>query len=134
MAYLRECRTLAKHYLKGNEKEAEAFIKLMQQEFLCPNDAKRQLDKFVKKLKYIQIIEPRFIATQKHTTSGRPEAAQKPSISSYRLQDIVACSLLNKLADALLVIRIRIRLTCFFNFFILPLINKMLKSHHYPRK
>ncbi|MBS4166523.1 hypothetical protein NEOC65_001612 [Neochlamydia sp. AcF65] len=27
-AYPRECRTLAKHYLKGNEKEAQAFIKL----------------------------------------------------------------------------------------------------------
>ncbi|KIC72955.1 hypothetical protein DB41_JY00030, partial [Neochlamydia sp. TUME1] len=39
------------------EKEAKAFTKLMQQEFSCPNVTKRQLDKFVKKLKYIQIIE-----------------------------------------------------------------------------
>jgi transposase len=29
-AYQRECRTLAKHYLKGSEKESKAFIKLMQ--------------------------------------------------------------------------------------------------------
>jgi transposase len=29
-AYQRECRTLAKHYLKDSEKEAKAFIKLMQ--------------------------------------------------------------------------------------------------------
>ncbi|KIC75196.1 hypothetical protein DB42_AN00510 [Neochlamydia sp. EPS4] len=58
----------------------------MQQEFSCLNDAKCQLDKLVKKLKYIQIIEPQVIATQKNTTSGRPKAEQKPSISSYRLQ------------------------------------------------
>ncbi|MBS4167219.1 hypothetical protein NEOC65_002325 [Neochlamydia sp. AcF65] len=51
-------------------------------------------------MKYIQIIEPRFIATQKYTTSGRPKAKQKSSISSYYLQGIVACSLLNKLAAA----------------------------------
>ncbi|KIC72724.1 hypothetical protein DB41_KD00240 [Neochlamydia sp. TUME1] len=41
---------LAKHYLKGSEKEAKAFIKLMQQEFSCPSDAKRKLDKFAKKI------------------------------------------------------------------------------------
>ncbi|BBI16464.1 hypothetical protein [Neochlamydia sp. S13] len=87
------------------KKEAKAFIKLMHQEFSCPNDAKRQLDKFVKKFKYIQIVEPQFIATQKHTMSSRPKAEQKPSISSYRLQSILACSLLNKLADTLLVIK-----------------------------
>ncbi|MBS4166592.1 MULTISPECIES: hypothetical protein [unclassified Neochlamydia] len=45
---LRACRTLAKHYLKGSEKEAKVFIKLMQQEFSCPNVAKRLLDNFVK--------------------------------------------------------------------------------------
>jgi transposase len=38
-AYQRECHTLAKHYLKDGEKEAKAFINLMQQEFSCPNDA-----------------------------------------------------------------------------------------------
>ncbi|MBS4169799.1 hypothetical protein [Neochlamydia sp. AcF95] len=106
----------------------------MQQEFSCPSDAKRQLDKLAKKLKYIQIIKPQVIATQKHAKSVRPKAKQKTSISSYRLQDTVACSLLNKLADALLVIRIRIVLTCLFNFFILPLKIKMIKGHHYPRK
>jgi hypothetical protein len=41
---------LAKHYLKGSEKEAKAFTKLVQQEFSCPSDAKRQLDKFAKKI------------------------------------------------------------------------------------
>ncbi|MBS4166522.1 hypothetical protein NEOC65_001611 [Neochlamydia sp. AcF65] len=66
-------------------------------------------------------MELRCIANQTHTTSNRPKAEQKPFISSYRLQDIISCSLLNKLADTPLVIRIRIRLTCFFNFFILPL-------------
>ncbi|BBI17773.1 hypothetical protein [Neochlamydia sp. S13] len=71
----------------------------MQQEFSCPSDAKRQLDKFVKKLKYIQIIESEVIATQKHATPGRPKAEQKSSTSSYHLQGTVACSLLNKLAD-----------------------------------
>ncbi|KIC73272.1 Transposase, IS4 family protein [Neochlamydia sp. EPS4] len=95
-AYQRECRTLAKHYLKGSEKESKAFFKFIKQEFSCPNDAKRQLDKLVKKLKYIQIIEPQVIATQKHTTSGRPKAGQAPSILSYRLEGTVACSLLNK--------------------------------------
>ncbi|KIC71718.1 hypothetical protein DB41_AQ00090 [Neochlamydia sp. TUME1] len=40
------------------------------------------------------------IATQKHATSGRPKAEQKPSISSYHLQGTVTCSLLNKLANA----------------------------------
>ncbi|KIC75466.1 hypothetical protein DB42_AC00720 [Neochlamydia sp. EPS4] len=39
------------------------------------------------------------IAIQKHTTSSRPKPEQKPSTSSYRLQGIVDCSLLNKLAD-----------------------------------
>ncbi|KIC72954.1 hypothetical protein DB41_JY00020 [Neochlamydia sp. TUME1] len=39
------------------------------------------------------------IATQKHSTSSRRKAEQKPSTSSYRLQGIVDCSLLNKLAD-----------------------------------
>jgi transposase len=95
-AYQRECRTLAKHYLKGSEKESKAFFKFIKQEFSCPNDAKRQLDKFAKKLKYIQIIEPQVIATQKHTTSGRPKAGQTPSILSYHLEGTVACSLLNK--------------------------------------
>ncbi|BBI16389.1 Transposase [Neochlamydia sp. S13] len=47
--YQREYCTLAKHYLKGSEKEAKVFIRFMQQEFSCPNDAKRQLDKLVKK-------------------------------------------------------------------------------------
>ncbi|MBS4167089.1 MULTISPECIES: hypothetical protein [unclassified Neochlamydia] len=42
-----------KPYNKDSEKEAKAFIKLLQQEFSCPSDAKRQLDKFVKKLKYM---------------------------------------------------------------------------------
>ncbi|WP_044881500.1 hypothetical protein [Neochlamydia sp. EPS4] len=55
--YPREYRTLSKHYLKDSEKEAKAFIKLMQQEFSCPNDAKRPSNNFVKKLKYIQIVE-----------------------------------------------------------------------------
>jgi transposase len=95
-AYQRECRTLAKHYLKGSEKESKAFFKFIKQEFSCPNDAKRQLDKFVKKLKYIQIIEPQVIATRKHAKSGRPKAEQEPSISSYSLEGTVACSLLNK--------------------------------------
>ncbi|MBS4165365.1 Uncharacterized protein NEOC65_000422 [Neochlamydia sp. AcF65] len=45
-AYQRECRTLAKHYLKGSEKESKAFFKFIKQEFSYPNDAKRQLDKF----------------------------------------------------------------------------------------
>ncbi|KIC75645.1 hypothetical protein DB42_EV00350 [Neochlamydia sp. EPS4] len=74
------------------------------------------------------------IATQKHAMSGRPKAEQKPSISSHRLQGTVACPLLNKLAETLTVIRIRIRLTCFFNFFILPSKIKMIKVHYYPRK
>ncbi|MBS4171207.1 hypothetical protein NEOC95_001950 [Neochlamydia sp. AcF95] len=26
-AYQRECRTLARHYLKGSEKESQAFLK-----------------------------------------------------------------------------------------------------------
>ncbi|WP_213151101.1 hypothetical protein [Neochlamydia sp. AcF95] len=95
-AYQRECPTLAKHYLKGSEKETKVFIKLMQQEFLCPNDSKRQLDKFAKKLKYIQIIEPQVIATQKHVRSGRPKAGQESSILSYSLKGTVAYSLLNK--------------------------------------
>ncbi|KIC77092.1 hypothetical protein DB41_DC00090 [Neochlamydia sp. TUME1] len=46
----------------------------MQQEFSCPSDAKRQLDKVAKKLKYIQIIESQMLATQKHATSGWPKA------------------------------------------------------------
>ncbi|WP_349305234.1 IS1634 family transposase [Neochlamydia sp. AcF95] len=95
-AYQRECPTLAKHYLKGSEKKFKAFFKFIKQEFSCPNDAKRQLDKFAKKLKYIQIIEPQVIATQKHTTSGRPKAGQKTSMLSYRLEGTVTCSLLNK--------------------------------------
>ncbi|MBS4166710.1 hypothetical protein NEOC65_001803 [Neochlamydia sp. AcF65] len=33
----------------------------------------------------MQIIEPPVITTQKYTTSGRPKAEQKSSISSYRL-------------------------------------------------
>ncbi|KIC73853.1 Transposase IS4 family protein [Neochlamydia sp. EPS4] len=95
-AYQRECGTLAKHYLKGSEKESKAFFKFIKQEFSCPSDAKRQLDKFAKKLKYIQIVEPPVIATQKHTTSGRPKSGQALSILSYRLEGTVACSLLNK--------------------------------------
>ncbi|MBS4167328.1 hypothetical protein NEOC65_002436 [Neochlamydia sp. AcF65] len=99
-AYQRECRTLAKHYLKGSKKESKAFFKFIKQEFSCPNDAKRQLDKFAKKLKYIQIIGPligpQVIATQKHTTAGRPKAGQAPSILSYYLGGTVACSSLNK--------------------------------------
>ncbi|BBI17576.1 hypothetical protein [Neochlamydia sp. S13] len=51
VTYQRECPTLSKHYLKDTEKEAKAFTKLMQQEFLCSKDAKRQLDKFAKRLK-----------------------------------------------------------------------------------
>jgi hypothetical protein len=71
----------------------------MRQEFSCPSDAKRQLDKIAKKLKYIQKIETQVIATQKHATPGRPKAQQKPSTSSYQLQGTVTCSLPNKLAD-----------------------------------
>nr|NGY95493.1 hypothetical protein [Neochlamydia sp. AcF84] len=52
------------------------------------------------------MIEFEVIATQKHVTSGRPKAEQKPSISSYHLKGIIACTLPNKLADTLAMIRL----------------------------
>ena len=95
-AYERERRTLAKQYLKGSEKEAKEFFKLIRQEFSCPIDAQKHLDKFIRNLKYITVINGKPIAFKRHMRSGRPRNGEAPCVVGYRLDGEIACLLTTK--------------------------------------
>lgn len=95
-AYQRECKTLAKNYKKGSEKEAKAFAKLSKEVFLCKSDALMHYQKSISKYKYLEVCDFEIIEVQKYPTVGRPKKGVLPSAKGYQIRGYAACSLKNK--------------------------------------
>ena len=85
-AYERECRTLQKNFLKGSEKESKEFLKIQKQEFKCACDARKYLDKFLEKQKYIDVVDVKIIPVEKRNKAGRPKQNEVIDIVGYKIE------------------------------------------------
>lgn len=84
-AYERERLTLEKRCAKELDKESKNFEKLALSVFFCRDDAVKHFEKFVSKLKYIEIAESGVTEVQKHPTVGRPKKGCLPETVGYQI-------------------------------------------------
>ncbi len=92
-AYNREIKTLMKNYPKKSMEEQKLFDKLCKKEFACQSDAMNDLEKFVKKSKYIEISQIEIVTVKKYGKRGRPSSKNGVVGSKFRLSGAVSLSL-----------------------------------------
>ncbi len=95
-AYKRETKTLEKRIRKESEKEIKSFDKLKKEIFSCRGDAQKQLEKWKKKLRYIELHESEIVPIEKYSSVGRPKKGAEKNSITYQVQGSVTISLKHK--------------------------------------
>lgn len=85
-AYIRECKTLIKTVRRESEKEAKDFEKLCKRDFSCKEDAQTHVARFVKELRYTDLLEQDLIEQRKHSKVGRPKKGEVGERVTYSIR------------------------------------------------
>jgi transposase len=85
-AYEREMITLRKNFVKKSEEEYKAFLKLCREAFESELAAKKAIDKFMLKCKYLSVRDLEYKKTAIYEKKGRPSKTDTPASFQYSIQ------------------------------------------------
>lgn len=97
-AMKREQYTLDKRMLKDSTSSLKSFKKLTRERYSCALDARKSLNKWIKKQDYTEIIDIEVIERVAYKQSGRPKQGQQADRVEYQITGQVYCSLTERQA------------------------------------
>jgi len=92
-AMKQEQYTLDKRMLKNSTISLKSFKKLTRERYSCALDARKSLNKWLKKQSYIEISDIEIIEHAVYKQSGRPKQGQQADRHEYQITGQVYCSL-----------------------------------------
>lgn len=82
----RATKTINKQWLKQSTALNKSFQKLCTQNFSCPEDAIKALEKFKEKETLIKVVSEPVAKIARHKKSGRPKKDQQPDYYDYQIR------------------------------------------------